>query len=129
MYARNGYIPITIRIHKKEEDTVSSKYIHLRLGAIPTLNIKGVYMKPTNIKKDAKATQKVRTDKVQRCVDGGENYGTQKNTSSRHTQGNAHAGWPNALNEVVELKLRAIGEERKMGQDKGNNEGKMHSSG
>ena len=62
-----------LRISETEESTVSSEFIHLRLDAVPPLNIIGVYLEPTNTNDVAEATQKVLTDKVQRRVDMGEN--------------------------------------------------------
>ena len=45
----------------------------MRRDAVPPLNVIGVYMEPTSVQKDTETVQKVLTDKVQRCLDYGEN--------------------------------------------------------
>ena len=73
MYVRDGYIPTTLIINEKEENTVGSEFIHLRLAALPSLNMIGVCLEPATTSEAAIKTKKVLTDKVQRCVDRGEN--------------------------------------------------------
>ena len=68
MYVRSGYIPTTVRRKEREEHTVSSDFIHVRLEAIPPLNVIGVYME-TNIKVED-AEKDIKTPAAKKMVNG-----------------------------------------------------------
>ena len=72
MYVRNGYIPTTLRIKEREEDEVSSEFMHMRLDAIPPLNVISIYQETNSGPTESEAVQKVLMDKVQIYVDNGE---------------------------------------------------------
>ena len=59
-------------MNEAEEDTVGSEFIHLRLEGSPSVNIISVYLEPGNSGDCAKKTHKTLEDKVQKCVNKGE---------------------------------------------------------
>ena len=58
----------------------------MRLEAIPPLKVNGVYLEINTKVDDADTVQKVLSDKVQSCVDSGENCVTRKNTQNHYME-------------------------------------------
>ena len=64
MYVRNCYIPTTLRIKEREEDEVSTEFIHVRLDAIPLLNVIGVYLETLRTQRQSRKYSRTKSKDV-----------------------------------------------------------------
>ena len=73
LYVREEYALKLLRVTEKEEKKSESEFIHVRLDAVPPINIIGVYLETGQSKENAEQTHTILTEKVKRRVDQGEN--------------------------------------------------------
>ena len=71
---REEYALKLLRVTEKEEKKSESEFIHVRLDAVPPINIIGVYLETGQPAEKAEQTHKILTEIVKRSVDQVENY-------------------------------------------------------